>query len=521
VTGIDWFVISFYLAAMLGLSLWIGRRQHDLTDYYLGGRGLPWWAVGTSVLATQSSAISFVSVPAFVALREGGGLAWLHYELALPLAMIPLGVWLIPALRGAGVTTIYEFLEQRFDGKVRRSVALMFLLARGLATGVAVYATAIVMAVCLGLRLEYTILLIGGVTLVYDMLGGMTAVVVSDVIQGAVLAIGLVLCVWFAAHGVDGVAAAWQHFPPERSTTLLAGEPRTPLWAFLFGGFFLYASYYGCDQSQTQRLLSTPSVADSRRALVLNGIARFPLTLGYVLLGVVAAAAWSASDVLQGAVPQQSPEYLVPQLVIATMPDGLRGLVFAALLAAGMSSLDSAINALSASTVRDFIARGRELPAASALRFGRVTTVGWGIAVTGFAFFVDDISPTVLESINKIGSTFYGPVLAVFLLALARRRPPAAAVVIALAAGVLTNLALWLLAPALHWMWWNLIGCATTAGIAVVVMLNSRRQLPPDAASDAAPPTAEGSSTGYVATMLAWFAVIVAVVYALGGRATA
>ena len=209
-TGIDWFVISLYLAAMLGLSLWIGRRQRDLGDYYLGGRRLPWWAVGVSVLATQSSAISFVSVPAFVALRDGGGFAWLHYELSLPLAMVLLGLWLVPVLRESGVTTIYEFLEDRFDVRVRRAVGAMFLLARGLATGVALYATAIVVEVCIGLRLEYTILLIGGVTLVYDMLGGMTAVVVSDVIQGIVLAVGLVLLVWFAADasGADRVEFA-------------------------------------------------------------------------------------------------------------------------------------------------------------------------------------------------------------------------------------------------------------------------------------------------------------------------
>jgi SSS family transporter len=520
-TGLDWFVVTAYLAAMLALSLWIGRRQHDLADYYLGGRRLAWWAVGISVLATQSSAISFVSVPAFIGLREGGGLAWLHYELALPLAMILLGLGLVPALRGARVATIYEFLEQRFDASVRTAVAAMFLLARGLATGVALYATAIVMEVCLGLRLEYTILLIGGVTLVYDMLGGMTAVVVSDVVQAVVLCVGLGLCIWFAAHGADGVVQAWQSFPPERSGTLLNSSAPGELWAFLLGGFFLYASYYGCDQSQTQRLLSTPDVASARKALLLNGLVRFPLMGGYVLLGIVGAAAWGANPQLQAAVPLESPDYLVPQLVITSLPAGLRGLVFAALLAAGMSSLDSAVNALSASTVRDFMARGRELPARRALWWGRATTVMWGALVTGFAFLVDDIASTVIESINKVGSAFYGPVLAVFLLALLPRRPAARRVVVALAMGIIGNLALWRLAPGVHWMWWNVIGCALTV---VLAMLGTR---PPGRLSgcevisaEAVPHAHHDPSPAwpFAAILAAWFLFIVAVVGWLGSR---
>jgi SSS family solute:Na+ symporter len=517
-TGIDWFVISLYLAAMLGLSLWIGRRQRDLGDYYLGGRRLPWWAVGVSVLATQSSAISFVSVPAFVALRDGGGFAWLHYELSLPLAMVLLGLWLVPVLRASGVTTIYEFLEDRFDVRVRRAVGAMFLLARGLATGVALYATAIVVEVCIGLRLEYTILLIGGVTLVYDMLGGMTAVVVSDVIQGIVLAVGLVLLVWLAADAAGGLAAAWAAFPSQRTATLYAtGEP-AELWAFVLGGFFLYASYYGCDQSQTQRLLSTRSVGDARRALALNGVVRFPLTLGYLLLGVVAAAVFAGDAALRGAVPADAPEYLIPELVLATMPAGLRGLIFAALMAAGMSSLDSAINALSASSVRDFLARGRDLASRDALRLGRLTTVLWGTLVTAFAFFVDDISPTVIESINKIGSAFYGPVLAVFLLALPARRPTGGAVAAALVVGVLTNVALWCFVPAVHWMWWNVTGCGITliaASLGARAAPRAEAQAQGPIGSAPAPRRLSHGKTFFTALMLAWCVLVVTVVAVL------
>lgn len=475
--ALDWIIISLYLGAMLAISARLGRRQHDLSDYYLGGRKLAWSAVGVSVLATQSSAISFISIPAFVATRPDGGLRFLQYEIALPVAMAFLGLWLIPALRRARVFTIYEYLEQRFDRRVRRAVAALFLLGRGLATGVALYATGLVLSACIEMPLYVNLLIIGVVTVAYDLLGGMTAVVYSDVVQMVVLSISVLVCTWLLADAAGGGQAVLASFPPERWAAF--AEPADggdSLWSYVIGGLFLYVSYYGCDQSQAQRLLATASVRDSQRALLLNGFARFPLVLGYCALGVAAASALAKSEPIRGALAGAPADQLVPELVRRLLPSGLRGFVFAGLLAAAMSSLDSALNALSVSSLRD-MARQPGSARSQTLVRARVSTLAWGAAITAFAFVVGDISDTVIEAINKVGSAVYGPVLAVFMLALGRRRPASAAVLAGLATGFALNVALWLSAPGLHFLWWNPLGCLVSMAVAWVVHFGARHRM--------------------------------------------
>jgi SSS family solute:Na+ symporter len=213
----------------------------------VGGRKLSWWAVGLSTMATQTSAISFISIPAFVALKEGGGLTWLQYELAVPLAIILVMAFLIPFFRKLKLISVYGYLEWRFGSSVRYLVSGVFLISRGLATGVGVYASGIVLSVCLGIPLWLTILIIGVVTVIYDTIGGITAVVYSDVIQMVVLISGIIVCIVFAADIVGGLDDVWASFPKVRriaidpSTGLKSTGASVPFWAFLFGGIFLFA----------------------------------------------------------------------------------------------------------------------------------------------------------------------------------------------------------------------------------------------------------------------------------------
>ena len=284
----DWTIIIVYLCTLIALSAWWGRKFTDADDYYLGNRNFAWWSAGISVLATQSSAISFVSIPAFVAIAEGGGLVFLQYEIAVPIAMLLISWLLIPQLRARRYVSIYEYLEHRYDPSIRRLVSGVFLMSRGLAAGVAIYATSVVLSVVLNWPAAWTILLIGVATLIYDTLGGMRAVVYSDVIQMIVLVVGLVFCIVFAVNAAGGVEAALTAFPAERQATLswtssIGDNEPMPFWAFLIGGCFLYMAYYGTDQSQAQRLLATRSEDDSRRALLLNGYLRPPLIGLYVL----------------------------------------------------------------------------------------------------------------------------------------------------------------------------------------------------------------------------------------------
>jgi SSS family solute:Na+ symporter len=474
--SLDWFIIVVYLCAMIGLSIYLGRGQSNEEDYFVGGRKLSWWSVGISTMATQTSAISFISIPAFVALKEGGGLTWLQYELAVPLAIILVMAFLIPFFRKLKLVSVYEYLEWRFDSSVRYLVSGVFLISRGLATGVGVYASGIVLAVCLGIPLWLTILIIGVVTVIYDTIGGITAVVYSDVIQMVVLLSGIVVCIVYAADIVGGLDDVWASFPKSRriaidpATGLDGAGASVPFWAFLFGGIFLYTSYYGTDQSQVQRELSTATTADTKKSLLLNGFARFPLTILYVLLGMVMLAVFQNSPELIERVPYNKPDYLVPQFILLYLPQGLRALIFASLLSAAMSSLDSALNSLSASTVHDFIAP-RLKNKDRLLRVSKLTTVGWGILITGFAFLVGNISGTVIESINKIGSAFFGPILAAFIVGVLSKKATAGSITAGILAGVGFNLFLWLAMPGVYWMWWNMTGFLVTAGVSYMVSL--------------------------------------------------
>ena len=485
-TALDWAIIVAYLVGMVALSAWLGRGQSDADDYYVGGRNLPWWAVGISTMATQTSAISFISIPAFVALKQGGGLSWLQYELGVPLAMIAVMVLLLPHFRRLELVSVYEYLELRFDLPTRLFASAVFLISRALGTGVGVYASGLVLSVCLGIPVWATIVIIGVVTIIYDLLGGMAAVVYSDVIQMVVLIGGLVTCIAFAAHLCGGFGEMWASFPAERATALHVAETgfegsKTPFWGFLVGGFFLYVSYYGVDQSQAQRELSAPTMAETRWSLVFNGLARFPLTCLYLLLGIAMGAAYASLPELQAAVPDDKLDQLVPAFVLGYLPAGVRAILFAAILAAAMSSLDSSINSLSAASMKDFLERLWGMKPERTLFWSRATTLGWGAVVVGFAFLVGGISDTVVEGINKVGSAFYGPILAVFTAGLVWKRATGPGIITGCLAGVGLNLVFWLWVPDMHWMWWNALGLVVSLVVGFAVSLATReREVRPD-----------------------------------------
>ena len=465
--AIDWSIVGLYFAGMIGLSVFLGQGQETDEDYYVGGRDLPWWAVGLSTMATQTSAISFMSIPAFVAIKENGGLTWLQYEVAVPIAMIAVSVVLLPFFRQLELVSIYRYLENRFEHPaVRLLLSGVFQVSRGLATGVGLFASAIVLSVVLGLELWMTIVLMGVVTIIYDTLGGMSAVVYSDVIQTAVLIFGIFICIWYGVSIAGGVGEIFAAMPAERYVAYemshgIGDGGDTPFWAFLIGGFFLYASYYGADQSQTQRELSTPTVADTKKSLMFNGLARFPLTLLYIGMGIAVGAAYANLPELQASVSNApKADYLIPYFILQVLPTGLRAIIISAILAAAMSSLDSSLNSLSAATLRDFVERRwDDLDSETLMTLGKVVTVAWGIFIVGFAFLVSKMeSKTVIEAINKVGSAFYGPVLATFVIGVTSKRANTRGVVAGVVAGVGCNLALWLTDAPVHWMWWNVIG---------------------------------------------------------------
>jgi len=488
---LDYVVFCVYFGGLVWMSFHFSKGQESQDDYYVGGRNLPWWAVGISTAATQTSAIGFMSIPAFVAMKEGGGLKILQGEFVLPIAMIVIMVTLIPFFRKLELISVYEYLEKRFDPSVKYLISGVFLFSRGIGTAVGLYMTAIVFSTVVGLPLWVTIILIGGITLIYDTLGGIKAVVYSDVVQMFVLLFGAGLIVWFAVHdvgGLDSMRAIIAGEMGDRAQILdfrhhgFGDGGEFAFWPQFIGGFFLLASYYGCDQTQTQRELSAATLAETRKSLIFNGFFRFPLSLLYATIGlalgayVVTHADFAAQVHAHGKI-----DYMLPLYIMDTIPHGLKALIFVAVLAAAMSSLDSSINSLSAASLNDFISPlvlRRKVTDRVFLRWSKLTTVVWGGIVTVIAFYVGRISDTVIEAIGIVGSAFYGPILAAFMAGVLFRRVGTRGIFAGILAGVFFNAVLHVGFEQIFWMWWNLIGCVVALGVALLVSVFDRAPIP-------------------------------------------
>lgn len=471
---LDWWVIGGYLAGLILFSLWLSRRQFSREDYYVGRHGIGPWPIAISTMATQCSTNSILGAPAFVAFAAGGGLVWLQYELAVPLAMIVIMVFLFPVFLRLKLISVYAYLEQRFDLKTRLVLSALFQFVRAFATAVTVYSIAIVVELITGLSFFWSVMIIGVITLVYDTLGGIKGVIYSDVLQLCILTIILLAILFLLLGDLGGLSGIFSTLPVERRQTLdfaahgLGDGEVFAFWPMLLGGVFLYVSYYGCDQSQVQRELCARNLDEGRQALWLNGVLRFPLVLLYCLVGVGIAAYAVANPEFLTDLPQEngSPNFnlAVPSYMTTVLPPGVLGLALVALFAAAMSSLDSVINSLSAATMEDFVFRfhhGRWSERRE-LWVSRIITLLWGSVTLVFAFFVGDIADTVLEAINIIGSLVNGPILAVFSLGLLTRRATGTGAVSGLLLGFLFNLYCWMSLPLLSWLWWNVFGFFVT-----------------------------------------------------------
>lgn len=480
-TQLDWTIICAYLAGIMGFAIWLSRGQNSREDYYVGSRRVGPWPVALSIMATQCSTNSILGAPAFVAFAAGGGLVWLQYELALPLAMIFLILFVMPLFRHLKLVSIYEYLELRFDLRTRLALSGLFLFIRAFATAVTVYSIALVIDLITGVGFFWSVMLLGTFTVVYDIFGGIRGVIYSDVIQLLILVMVLTLLLVLLTDSAGGFTALFNDFDPQRRQAIDLshhgfGDGHTfAFWPMLVGGFFLYVSYYGCDQSQVQRSLSTEGIDQTNQALFLNGLLRFPLVALYCLVGVgIAVLAADSPDFLQ-LIPTTNgtPEYnlAVPVYMLMALPAGLVGLAMVALFAAAMSSLDSVINSLSATTMEDFVRRfsSRQRTDHEELMLSRWLTVFWGVVTLTMSFFVGDIAPTVLEAINKIGSLANGPILAVFMLGFFVERVNGPLATFGLLLGIAVNGVLWVAAPSVSWLWWNPIGFAAAFLIPVVI----------------------------------------------------
>lgn len=289
---LDWLVLSGTLLFIVGYGTWRTRTAgRTLDGYLLGGRQASWWGIGLSIIATQASAITFLSTPGQA---YADGMRFIQFYFGLPVAMVLIAIFAVPIFHRLQVFTAYEYLEGRFDRRTRTLAAGLFLVQRGLGNGLSLYAPALVLSALLGWDISLTVWLIGGLMIVYTVAGGSRAVAVTQQFQVGVIFTGMVVAGYLLVHYLPagvGFSEAMQLAGHQGKLNLVDFsfdfKDRYNFWSGMTGGLFLALSYFGTDQSQVQRYLAGRSQRESRLGLLMNGLVKVPMQFGILLIGVL------------------------------------------------------------------------------------------------------------------------------------------------------------------------------------------------------------------------------------------
>jgi SSS family transporter len=461
---LDWLVMAAYGAAILGVGWHFARRQRDAADYFLGHGDLPWWAVMMSIVATETSAITVISIPGIAA---RGDLTFLQLPIGYLIGRIGIAAWLLPGYFRGEQETAYARLETRFGPPTRRVASAVFLVVRSLADSVRVYATAIPLTVVTGWPIPASVIALSLVTVVYTWAGGLRAVVWADVVQLVVYLSGGIAVLVTAGHLAGGAATAlgaaaaagklhvinW-HFSLTTPYSLLGG---------VLGGALLSAASHGTDHLIVQRLLASRKLKDARRAVVGSGvivIAQFAL---FLLAGTMLWAAHAAD-------PASPSDLLFPRFVVDHLPEGLAGLVIAGMLAATMSTHSSALNSLASATTHDFYAPlSRRRDPKHLLGVGRWVTLVWAVILGVGALGFRSTGQPVVELALSIASITYGGLLGTYILGGTSERARQRDVIAAIAVGTAVMVVVVLMKPGpfkdLAWPWYVPLGTAITLAV--------------------------------------------------------
>jgi len=487
---LDLAVVAAYFVVTIGLGLWVSRAQTTAGDYFLGARNLPAWAVLLSIVATETSALTVISVPG---LGARGSLTFLQLAFGYLVGRIAVAAWLLPGYFHGQQETAYARLASRFGSGSRRMISVVFLTTRFLGDGVRIFAGAIPLALITGWSVPSAILAMGGITLVYTWVGGLKAVVWADVIQLVVYVGGGVAALIIAWNLAGGGAAALASAAEAGKLTVInrafSLTDTYTLLGGLLGGALLSAASHGTDHLIVQRLLATRSLHDARIALVGSGVV---VILQFLLFLLVGSAIWAAGFAPEGIKADE----IFPRFIVQHLPSGLAGLMVAGILAAAMSTISSSINALAGSMTHDLYATwtGRSDPA-HLLKVGRAFSAIWGLALIAGALFVYRFSsgadtPVVVLALS-IASVTYGGLLGTYILAAQWDRATGRDAVGAVVASVAVMLVVlfsarlagrsgfeWL-APVgrLSWVWYVPLGTLLTLVFGVALSYLPRRKV--------------------------------------------
>ena len=469
-SGLDFIVIALYLIGVAILGVWLGGRQRSTDDYFLGGRDLPWWAVCFSVVATETSTLTIIGVPA---VSYGGTMIFFQITGGYLLGRIVVSLLFLPRYFKGAMSTAYAYLGERFGGHMRWVASVTFMVTRLLADGVRLFATAIPIKVIadsagmslMGEPISYgqIILLLGIITAIYTMVGGIRAVIWIDVVQMALYLFGGVLC---AVLLINGLPENWMQIAAQEdkfdfidlglggSLTDWITQPYVLITAVIGGAVFSMASH-GTDQLIVQRLLTCRNLRDSQRALIGSAVL---VAVQFALFLIVGVLLWIHYG---GLTPQElglsRGDEVFPMYIIEGLPAGLSGLLLAGILAAAMSTLSSSLNSLASSSMLDLAERFIKKTGNDARRLllSRGLTLFWAALFIVFASLFENTENPVVELGLAIASFTYGGLLGGFMLGIivkhAKESDAIIAFLVTILVMVLVIFGIWY-SPAEGWM---------------------------------------------------------------------
>ena len=427
---LDWVVLTLTLAVIITYGLYKSKTSRNLDGYFLSNRSMPWYLVLLSIMGTQASAITFISGPGQA---YTDGMRFVQYYFGLPLAMIVISYFFVPVFSKLKVYTAYEFLEHRFDVKTRTLTSALFLLSRGLSTGISIFAPSIILSSLLGWNIYYTNLVMGGLVIIYTMSGGAKAVAHTQKLQMIIIFIALFLVGYIAVKLLpanigfkEALGIGRQNGRMNVITTGFTGQgfnwkDKYNIWSGIIGGFFLALSYFGTDHSQVGRYLTAKNETESKKGLLMNGLVKVPMQFFILLLGVLVFAFYQfhPAPVIHSDASITVANSIFLRFVMDHLPQGLIGLIIAIIFLAAWGSIAAALNSLAACTVIDFHKKFfvKNETAVKDYKVSQWYTLAWGICCIVIAMFAYNIGNSLIEAVNIVGSIFYGVILGIFLVA--------------------------------------------------------------------------------------------------------
>ena len=474
-SGVDYLVIAAYLVAITAFGSWFGRFQKTTRDYFLTDRSVPWWAICFTIVATETSTLTFIGVPA-QSYAANGNMAFLQLAAGYIIGRFIVAALFIPAYFRGELFTSYELLQRRFGTRVKTLSAVIFLITRSLADGIRLFTTAFVISIVTQVSVTWVVIVLGAAMILYTMRGGVSAVIWTDVIQMFVYVAGAAAVAVALLNRIDG---GWSEVVRVGSETgrftvfnpsLDFGVPYT-LWGAVFGGIFIALSTHGTDQFLVQRLLSAKSRRDASTGLVLSGFVVFAQFVLFLLIGVMLYTYYQQTALPQ---PLTRTDQILPVFVVSELQNGLAGFIVAAIVAAALSP---SLNAMAATTVSDFYLPYFN-PAAdqpTQMRVAKLATVAWGIVQLAVAIGAQMMQQSVLDAGLAVLSLAAGSILGAFLLGTLAPSMRERDVFAGMIAGLVVITVVWWATP-IAFTWYLIIGAGTTCAVAFMARMADARR---------------------------------------------